>query len=149
MSRCRACAIWLLLFALPVLGFSGVVTGLLGSKHSHSASAAPNGLGASLEDVRRLSYRTPAAAPRHGHASWLRHHHAQAQADAVSLDAAGQDSAPADSTTAGASAVALATGCLPAFATRSVASAKGGWPCATASRVDQVAAQPLDRPPKS
>lgn len=159
--------VWLLLFALPVYGSSGVLLQLLGPQHRHvevTPDADPRPaptlqdwlgpqLSAMLETVRAqralLRHVAEAQPHHHHHGLFERHHHHAGDDSVVALgDAHAAGDAASDGSAASAGGGLLAMGPLTAGLVLAAVERRGDWPRISAGHWRSHAPGRLERPPR-
>lgn len=139
--------LYLLLFSLPLYGFSAALAAWLGIQHRHRpVLAAPEISG--LQDLRRMAVGPGQVVPVHRHAFFQRHHHLQPDRSVVALGADPRQ-APASDALLISGMAALAPPGANDWEVRAPAAMSVGWPPAGACRFTTRTAGPPERPPKA
>ena len=147
-QRWRRWILVALLFAMPVYGLAGAISGLMGLSHRHQQI---KGVAATLDgwkDFRRVNIGGIAPPQPHSHSLWQRHHHERSDGSVVALDGQAQDASSGEASSSGAPAE-LMSAARDAFEMFEPVGARTSWPCAPSKRVATVSVAPLERPPKA
>ena len=153
----RRWAIWCLLVALPLYGFSATLVQLLGARHVHHAQAsqtAQTGQAADAfdrwRDFRRAGVVADARFLAHMHDAFERHHHAQDDASVIALDARpGVDSAAPAGASAGDGSATLVLALAAVVSLCEPACRPVAWPQVEPATPAGRGTLPAKRPPRA